>query len=241
MANYGQDSLSEQEITCRICDDEGKVYYEKSFISNIKQGDVSEIGSIHFNLKNINLARKLQFWVGLNNSEYCNFWDFWVYPENITLPDNHGITISDGLDEETISSLENGNNVLLFLSDEKVTETNEEEIKMGFSSIFWNTDWTDGQAPHTMGILCNPEDPLFKHFPTESHSNWQWWELINGTEVMHLDFLEKSHTPMLQVIDTWFNNRKLGLLYECRVGTGSLIVCSIPLEKLSMERVAARQ
>ena len=31
----------------------------------------------------------------------------------------------------------------------------------GFSSIFWNTAWTHHQAPHTLGILCDPRGPAF--------------------------------------------------------------------------------
>jgi len=49
------------------------------------------------------------------------------------------------------------------------------DIGVGFSSIFWNTSWTRGQKPHTLGILCNPSHPALSEFPTEYHSDWQWW------------------------------------------------------------------
>jgi len=35
--------------------------------------------------------------------------------------------------------------------------------------------------------------------------------------------------PLIQPIDTWFENRRLGLLFEARVNGGKLMVCSIDL------------
>ena len=40
------------------------------------------------------------------------------------------------------------------------------EVGVGFSSIFWNTAWTGGQKPHTLGILCDPTNPALSLFPT---------------------------------------------------------------------------
>jgi hypothetical protein len=48
---------------------------------------------------------------------------------------------------------------------------------------------------------------------------------------MILDELPKDVTPIVQVIDDWVTNRKLGLVIEARVGRGKLVVSSIDLEK----------
>ena len=47
--------------------------------------------------------------------------------------------------------------------------------------------------------------------------------------------------PIVQVIDDWNTNRKLGLIWECRVGPGKLLVCSADLAKDLDQRPAARQ
>ncbi|MCB0017933.1 MAG: hypothetical protein KDE09_09100, partial [Anaerolineales bacterium] len=113
--------------------------------------------------------------------------------------------------------------------------------QIGFSSLFWNTSWTRGQVPHTLGIVCDPAHPLFAHFPTDYHSDWQWWELIHGSEAMVLDGLAESLRPLIQPIDTWFEARRLGLLFEAQVNGGSLLVCSMDLENNMDERLVARQ
>ena len=48
-------------------------------------------------------------------------------------------------------------------------------------------------------------------------------------------------TPLIQMIDTWFEARKLALMFEAKVGNGKLLVTSIDFKKNLNERPAARQ
>jgi hypothetical protein len=56
-----------------------------------------------------------------------------------------------------------------------------------------------------------------------------------------LDTLPKDLRPIVQPIDDWNTNRKLSLIWECRVGHGKLLVCSADLAKDLENRPAARQ
>jgi hypothetical protein len=47
--------------------------------------------------------------------------------------------------------------------------------------------------------------------------------------------------PLVQPIDTWFLNRRLGLIFEAKVGNGRLMVCSANLSSNLNSRPAARQ
>jgi hypothetical protein len=114
-------------------------------------------------------------------------------------------------------------------------------VKLGFSSIFWNTAWTARQAPTTLGVLVDPAHPAFAAFPTESHSNWQWWYLVSRAGGMILDPLPRDLRPVIQVIDDWFTARKLGLAFEARVNGGRLLVTSIDLTVDLESNVVARQ
>jgi hypothetical protein len=145
--------------------------------------------------------------------------------------------IAERLDDAALAQLGRGGKLLLMPRAEQVRA----ESQIGFSSIFWNTAWTNNQAPHTLGILCDPKHPALAEFPTEPHSNWQWWELIHGAAAMMLDHLPAELRPLIQPIDTWFENRRLGLLFEARAGGGSLLVCSIDLRSNLDTRLVARQ
>jgi hypothetical protein len=111
------------------------------------------------------------------------------------------------------------------------------KIALGFSSIFWNTAWTKGQAPHTLGILCDPGHPALSSFPTDAFSNWQWWYPLAHAAPMILDAQPPGLHPIVQVIDDWFTNRKLALVLEARVGRGRLLVTSIDLRESGLDPV----
>jgi hypothetical protein len=92
-----------------------------------------------------------------------------------------------------------------------------------------------------LGILCDPKNPALAEFPTEYHSNWQWWYLISQSSAMVLDDLPAELKPTVQVIDDWFTARKLGLMFEAKVNGGKLLVCSIDLESNIETNPVARQ
>ena len=88
-------------------------------------------------------------------------------------------------------------------------------------------------SPGTLGILTRPEHPLFRDFPTEMHTNWQWFPVIKESHPLALDNFPKDYKPIVQVIDNIERNHKLGLVMEWKVGKGKLLVCMSDLEKAS--------
>ena len=79
-------------------------------------------------------------------------------------------------------------------------------------------------SPGTLGILCDPSHPALENFPTEYHSNWQWWNIVMNSNPIVLDEAPMDLKPIVQVIDNFDRNHKLGLLFEARVGKGKLLV-----------------
>ena len=95
-------------------------------------------------------------------------------------------------------------------------------------------------SPGTLGILTDPKHPLLANFPTEFHSNWQWFPVVKASSPMILDNLPQDYLPVVQVIDNIERNHKLGLVFEFAVGKGKLLVCMCDLERAS-EYVEGRQ
>jgi hypothetical protein len=83
--------------------------------------------------------------------------------------------------------------------------------------------------PGTLGILCDPNTPALADFPTEFHSNWQWWRLVKNSRPIILDDAPDSYRPTVQVIDNFVRNHKLGLVAETKVGKGKMLICAIDL------------
>lgn len=179
--------------------------------------------------------------VGIRGTTFANDWDVWVYPAAKSTSAPMGVTLAHDLDAATLAVLRGGGKVLLLVPPSHVKNVENKEVKLGFSSIFWNTAWTKRQAPTTLGILCDPANPAFTHFPTESHSNWQWWYLVTRAAPMILDALPQAVRPTVQVIDDWVTAHKLALVFEAQVEGGRLMVCSIDLENELAENPVARQ
>jgi hypothetical protein len=204
---------------------------------DIPIGHASVLGTVAVDLKAWDAARKYRLVVGLEGTPIENEWDLWVYPQQLATAAPAGIHVAQQLDQAAEAVLRSGGKVLLLLKPSEVNTP----VKIGFSSIFWNTAWTRGQAPHTLGILCNPKHPVFHGFPTEYHTNWQWWELIHDSAAMVLDPLMPELRGLVQPIDTWFENRRLSLLFECRSAGGKLMVASMDLSTDLDRRLVARQ
>ena len=200
-------------------------------------GNGTALGSVEVPLRNL-APGHYRLVVSLLETGIENDWDIWVFPAELPEEDpSEGPRVVRGLGPETEAALRAGERVLLLMDPGRVHAPST----IGFSSVFWNTAWTRGQVPHTLGILCDPTHPAFADFPTDYHSDWQWWELIHGSAAMGLDGLPADLRPLVQPIDTWFEARRLGLLFEARVEGGRLMVCSMDLSTDLERRIVARQ
>ena len=123
----------------------------------------------------------------------------------------------------------------------------------------------------TLSILCNPAHPALADFPTEEQSNWQWADILGkftalqsyitaGESEAFTDQLKKEwkeqdgrsksiilnetpsdYRPIVQVIDNYERNYKLGVIFETKVGKGKLLICALNLDQDRANRPAAQQ
>jgi hypothetical protein len=180
--------------------------------------------------------------VSIAKAKAANQWHIWVYPEKAEKEAENAsklyFTTNYG---DAVAKTKTGKTVLYCLPDSALKPEKGGNIAVGFSSIFWNTSWTRNQAPHTLGIYCNPAHPAFAAFPNEGYSNYQWWDIIANSSAILMDDFPADFRPVVYLIDDWFTNRRLRLLLETKVGAGKMMVCSSNLVNNSDKRPAARQ
>ena len=203
---------------------------------NIPLGNGTQLGRIEIPLQVLPAPQQYKLVVGLAETEFENDWEVWVYPAQIKARACEDVLIIHEW-SELLEKASSGRKILFVPPVDRIAG----DIGFGFSTIFWNTTLTGHKPPHTMGILCDPQHPLFREFPTDFHTNWQWWELIHHSAVMPLDCLPVGLQPLVQVIDDWFKNRRLGLIFEAKLQSASIIVCSIDLFLADAGRLALRQ
>lgn len=238
VSHFGEKPLNDAKVTYRITDAYGKVYVQNVLGRfDIPIGNLNSTGEINFPLKDIPHAMKLNVEVRIEGTDAVNDWDFWVYPEKVDIETGE-VYQTDSLDSKALNVLEQGGKVLI-TAGRKVSYG--KEVVQYFTPVFWNTSWFKMRPPHTTGILTNPHHPLFREFPTEYHSNLQWWELLNRAPVMQFTDFDESFQPLIQSIDTWFISRKIGVLFEANVLNGKLIMTTLDLDSEPDKRIVARQ
>jgi len=241
IAHFGSKPLNNAIPLWQLKYRDGTVFAEGKLPKiNIPLGNNFKLGTIQQSLIELKEAQSLKLTVSVNDFE--NSWDIWVYPAQLpNIPDQDEIKITQKFDQSIKDYLKNGGTVLLSLPKGSIKPEKGGDIAIGFSSIFWNTAWTKGQAPHTLGILCNPDHPALKEFPTEFYSDWQWWDAMSHSNAIKLDAISPQLKPIVRVIDDWFTARPLGLIFECKIGDGRLLVSGIDLISDKENRPEAKQ
>ena len=241
VANYGGSSLKGKKLKWHLAEDEGVLNifsYDEGLV------DVGELNGVF----HVQKPTKLLLTLNIEGTEARNSYELWVYPKK-TL-EKKGVIIAKDLNQEVVKVLENGGKVLwmptasshFVAADDTLSQAdNATPYTVGglFQTDYWNyrmfkTICENNKkkvSPGTLGILTNPEHPIFKGFPTEMHTNWQWFPVIKESHPLVLDNFAKDYRPIVQVIDNIERNHKLGLVMEWKVGAGKLLVCMSDLEK----------
>lgn len=224
VANYGGTSLYGKKLMWKIGDAEG--------VMNIFTYDegLIDVGILDEEIS-ADKPAKLNVSLNIEGTEARNSYELWVYPKKAL--EKKGIIIARDLNQEVVKVLEKGGKVLWMPDSLPYT------VGGLFQTDYWNyrmfkTICENNKkkvSPGTLGILTNPEHPIFKGFPTEMHTNWQWFPVIKESHPLVLDNFAKDYRPVVQVIDNIERNHKLGLVMEWKVGAGKLLVCMSDLEK----------
>jgi len=236
VANYGPNDLSGQEVNWRMVAPSGKVIGEGKFMANIPTGTVTDIGVIELPLSSVTEATQAELELSLAKTRFKNQWPIWIYPSQSKLEPKN-IIIANKIDENVKSALDRGESVLLALSPDSIAC----DTKGTFAPIFWTRIMFMKAPVHTVGTFFQAVHPAFAEFPTETFANWQWADLLENSKPMLMAQLPSEMRPMIEPIDDWNKPRKLGSLFEAKVGKGKLLVCSIDITENLEVRPAARQ
>lgn len=228
VTNYWKD-LSDTDFIWQIKDGAETVASGALKGGEISQGSYAEIGSFQFSLDGIKKATKLDITLSLKDSPYTNSWSIWVYPEEQSV--DRGDVIATSNWDKAKRALAEGRKVLLSPDLKEI-----EGITGKFVQVFWSPVHFPNQ-PGTMGLLTDPKHPALATFPTEFHTNWQWWDLCKQSKSLEMKQLEAD--KIVTVIDNFFKNRNLSNLFEVKVGNGTLIFSAMDLHSNLEKRPVA--
>lgn len=228
--HYGAARIQGQRLQWQLVDAAGKALSKGELKGKtVEVATVDSLGMVTVGLSGIRTAGKYTLKACLG--EVKNEWDIWVYPETEE-PVFSSVVVARQWDDRVKQDLEAGKDVLL-------VPDHAPGRKAKFASHFWNPimfNWN----PMIVGTLIASAHPVFADFPTDAYADWQWWDILNHARALELDGL-KNVTPLIQSIDSYETNQKLGILFEARVGKGRLMVAAIDPDKEKDQRPATRQ
>ena len=228
IANYGEKSLKGKHVEWTLGEKSGTLTIATDEFGLINAG------TLDIALNEYQQATQLKLTLQVEGNTKCNTYDIWVYPAENNLESlKKRVIITRTLTADIARRIENGESVLL------MPDASEQTVGGLFQTDYWNyrmfktisENNNRHVSPGTLGILTDPEHPLFASFPTEMHTNWQWFPVIKASHPFKLDNTAADYRPIVQVIDNIERNHKLGLVFEFAVGKGKLLVVMSDLEK----------
>ena len=230
VANYSGESLQGKTVRWRAGQHGGSAL--------LPDGEgLLDVAELSFDLSVYKQPTQLKLTLAIDGTDYLNTYDLWVYPAHRDLERlKRKVVIARQLTDDVARQLQQGGRVLLM--------PDSTDLCVGglFQTDYWNYRMFKTVAennkrvvsPGTLGVLCNPQHPLFRLFPTEEHTNWQWWAVVKNSHPMMLDNTAAAYRPIVQVIDNIERNHKLGLVFEFAVGRGKLLVVMADLDRAAV-------
>ena len=232
LCNYSQEELKNKALTWCVSSGADVIAEGKVTAGVLRIGHNGQLGKIEAPLGKVGKAAKLEVCLALEGTEYRNHWNIWVYPKDLA-PEWGSVKYTRNY-QEAMVLLAKGEKVL-FNPDWRTTQG----VEGKFVPVFWSPVHFPNQAG-TMGVLCNPAHPALADFPTDMHTDWQWWDLNINSTILVVDSLNGG-AAVVEMVDNFVNNRRLASLYEGQVGTGKLMLATFDLEKALDKRPVARQ
>ena len=234
IAHYGPADLRNAQPVWTIRDGSGRVVCSGKLPTvNVPTGGLTELGEIRVSLVGVSVPAKLKVTLAVSGTEFVNDWDIWVYPANLSPQPPENVVVSEDW-AQARAALSEGKKVVFFAP---LAAKTDQSMAGSFLPVFWVPGAT---KPSTMSLICDPKHPLFASFPTETHSDWQWYDLMEHSRLFNLDATPADYQPTLQVVDNFVRNDKLGLIFEARVGGGQLLACGFDLPRLTNDPAACQ-
>ena len=179
-----------------------------------------------------------------------NKWSFWIYPEAV--PDEFTGNVRCPLSRsceivvtrswaEAEKNLAQGGKVLFVPNNTDLDWTSPPLDRV---PVFWNRQMGPAWS-RMLGLFIDPKRDSTRYalmnFPTASYFDWRWASIIQNVRAVNLDRLPRMLEPVVWAIDDWNRNYKLGVIFECAVGDGKLLVSAIDVTKVNDLNPVSRQ
>lgn len=235
VANFGKTAVSgELQYLLREADHRRKKpeeAEEESFAAagavslgkiNCSAGSHTEAGRLEISLDFV--KKPTHFFLTVWAGETENTYPIWVYPPvKPVCPES--VYETESFDERILQVLKQGGKV--YLTPKSCKERLPRSVQAQFTTDFWSVGTFSGQEGG-MGQLIEESHPLFADFPTESHTDWQWWVMASQRAVI----LPRPMKCIITEMDSYAYMRPMAQLAEFQCSGGKVLLSSMGLQDL---------
>lgn len=228
VANFGKESIAGElgwtlgYRDCAVNSGRGELRCDRADRQkNCPPGTYTSLGrlDIPLEVKGVSAALILTVSIGDCTSTY----PVWVYQK--TSPEcPKNVYETRVFDEQTRAVLQNGGRV--YLSPDADRESLLNSIKTQFTTDFWSVG-TFAEQEGGMGQLIDTEHPIFRNFPTDFHTDWQWWIVAGKRAVI----LPRSMKSVITEMDSYAFLRPMAQLIEFNCLNGKVLLSTMELHK----------
>ncbi len=244
LRRYGASLPPETAVLCIFMNEDGDILSTDTLAIPGDGIGLTELGTISFDLPQMDKPQRIGLYLSLTAGGECsNVYDLIVYPkqDNIALASDGDLIVTSDY-AEMMAALENGGKVLF------LPHVVKESIEGFYCTEFWCYPmfrdislWMKKPVPvGTMGLCIEDTHPALADFLSKRYSTPQWYDIVTHADCAILDDMPEGYRPIVQMIDNFDRNHRLGIVFEGKVGSGSLLVCTSRLSEI-MERNEVRQ
>ncbi len=228
LSYYRPEPLGEKQLRFQLLEEDAHVIYEE--VTQITEKMIlglNELKSIKIKIPEVNQPKKLVIQLEILESDISNQYEVWVFPKECPQYKADDVVVTDDLNV-AIKELNEGNKVLFAPTKEQ----NPNSIKGTYCTDFWCypmfrsiSESVNRKIPiGTMGLLIQNEHKVLESFTSETYTTPQWWHIVEQSSSTILD--QTRIKPIVQMIDNFERNHRLGMIYEMNVGKGKVLVCT---------------
>ncbi len=199
--------------------------------------DLTELGHILMTIPQLDAPEMFALELTVPGTRMKNGYELYCYPkieksggpEELLAPEMEDEIKITGDFYEAEEFLERGKRVLYMPN----------EVKEGIDGFYCTDFWcypmfrdicvsmNKPVAIGTMGLLIDDRHAALSRFPSHMYATPQWYGIVSNSRCAILDdAVDEGFRPIVQMIDNFERNHKLGVLFEGMAGSGRLMVCT---------------
>ncbi|MBO7354283.1 MAG: hypothetical protein J6U61_08540, partial [Lachnospiraceae bacterium] len=191
-------------------------------INSCPPGELTSLGTFSIPLTGFDRAQKLMLTVTVGDigAEY----PLWVYP-HVDPACPKDVYETEVFDDKAKDVLARGGRV--YVTPHSTKEAIPDSIQAQFTTDFWSVGTFPAQEG-AMGQLIKKDHPVFKGFPTDEWSDWQWFRMASQRAFI----LPRYTDAIITEMDCYVRQRPMAQLYEAKYGPGRILFSSMGLQDL---------